>query len=126
MRLKEIKLIIAGSRNIDLSVEEMDKALESLRGEFNIVEVVSGGARGVDKSGEYWASEMNIPIKRMVAKWDDYGKSAGPLRNRAMAQHGDALLLIWDGVSKGSASMKHEMSKLGKPVFEIVVRGDDV
>lgn len=38
-----------------------------------------------------------------------------------MAEYGDALLLIWDGKSRGNASMKKEMQKQNKPIFEVVL-----
>ena len=49
------------------------------------------------------------------------GKAAGHVRNKKMAEYGDALLLIWDGKSKGSANMKKEMQKLNKPIYEVTL-----
>jgi hypothetical protein len=37
-----------------------------------------------------------------------------------MAEYGDALLLIWDGKSKGSKNMKARMKGMQKPVFEVI------
>ena len=39
-----------------------------------------------------------------------------------MAAYANALLLIWDGESKGRKSMKSEMAKLDKPIYEIIIR----
>jgi hypothetical protein len=39
-----------------------------------------------------------------------------------MAEYADALILVWDGKSRGSASMKREMEKLGKPIYEVIVK----
>jgi hypothetical protein len=39
-----------------------------------------------------------------------------------MAEEADALLLIWDGESKGSANMKKEMLFKNKPVYEVILR----
>jgi hypothetical protein len=39
-----------------------------------------------------------------------------------MAEEGDALLLIWDGESKGSANMKKEMLFKKKPIYEVILR----
>jgi uncharacterized phage-like protein YoqJ len=36
-----------------------------------------------------------------------------------MAEYADALLLIWDGESRGSKNMLFNMKKLGKQVFEV-------
>jgi hypothetical protein len=39
-----------------------------------------------------------------------------------MAEYADALLLIWNGESRGSANMKENMVKLGKPVYEVILK----
>ena len=49
----------------------------------------------------------DIPIKRFLPDWDNFGKSAGLRRNDEMSSYADVLLLIWDGESRGSSNMKH-------------------
>jgi len=113
-----MKVIIAGTRSISVMPSDIESYLsEHLN---SITEIVSGGAKGVDSSGEEFVKSKGIKIVRFLPDWNSYGKSAGPIRNRSMAKYGDLLLLIWDGSSKGSANMKAEMKKLGKPVIEII------
>ncbi len=88
---------------------------------LNISEVVSGGAIGVDLSGENFANIFGFKLKKFPADWETHGKAAGPIRNKQMAEYADALLLIWDGKSKGSTNMKTQMIKLKKPVYEIII-----
>ncbi len=96
-----MKVIIAGSRGItDYNLIEQ-AVIES---GFEITEVVSGTACGVDTLGEQWAMNHNIPIKRFPAQWDQFGKSAGPRRNMDMAKYGEALIAITVG-SPGTKSM---------------------
>ena len=64
-----------------------------------------GGAKGVDAMGEQWARENKIPIKRFDPDWDKYGAGAGPERNRLMAEYAEALIVLWDGRSRGTANM---------------------
>ena len=109
-----MKTIIAGSRNIKNISIIYQTVYES---GFDITEVVSGTARGVDKLGEQWATENNIPIKRMPANWNLYGKSAGPIRNNEMADYADALIAIWDGKSKGTKWMIDVANKRGLMVY---------
>lgn len=97
-----MKVIIAGSRNLDpvLVVDAME------HWDFGpITEVVSGGARGIDMGGESWAKFNGIPVRVMAADWEHLGRGAGPNRNERMAAYADALCLIWDGKSRGSANM---------------------
>lgn len=111
-----MKVVIAGSRTINPTVEEIELALKDVL----ITEVVSGGAYGVDSAGEDFARKNNISIKRFIPDWSKHGKRAGPLRNASMAAYGDILLLIWDGKSAGSKSMLSSMMKLNKLVIQII------
>lgn len=123
-----MKLIIAGSRHFDWK-DIYDKIVQECRLEssenfehlIKAEEIVSGTASGVDEAGEMYAEFYDIKLRKFPADWKTHGKAAGPIRNREMAKYADALLLIWDGKSKGSANMKKEMKELGKSVYEIVV-----
>lgn len=70
--------------------------------------VVSGGATGVDKLGELFATDHDLPIQSFPVtreQWNEFGKKAGPMRNRQMAENAEALLAIWDGKSRGTKNM---------------------
>jgi hypothetical protein len=97
-----MKVIIAGSRGItSYSVVEAAVAASG----FPVTEVVSGGARGVDELGEWYATQRGFPIKRFPANWGQFGRAAGPVRNETMAKYADALVAVWDGESRGTADM---------------------
>ena len=95
-----MKTIIAGSRNLTPNISKIIQ-----ESGFDITEVVCGMARGVDMAGYLWAKQNKIPIQEYPADWLTYGKSAGFLRNKAMADYADALIAIWDGYSKGTKHM---------------------
>lgn len=104
-----MKTIIAGSReiqNVDIGsvVEESG---------FVITEVISGGANGIDQLGEQWACEHGIPVRRVLPNWRQFGRAAGPIRNREMAELADALIAVWDGRSRGTRSMIEHAERLG-------------
>jgi predicted Rossmann fold nucleotide-binding protein DprA/Smf involved in DNA uptake len=106
--------IIAGSRTIQ-DYAEVERAIKHSK--FNISEVISGGARGVDKLGETYAYEHKIPLTIYRANWDKYGKRAGIFRNRVMATHADALIAVWDGQSNGTKHMIEVAKEYGLHVF---------
>lgn len=110
-----MKLIIAGSRNID-DYDLVNKAVEESEYE-NICCVISGTAKGVDKLGEQWADKHNVCVLRMPADWNTYKKAAGPIRNAEMAKVADAAVIIWDGESRGTLNMIENMKKLNKPYY---------
>lgn len=97
-----MRTIIAGSRSIN-NIETVCAAVAASN--IPITQVVSGNARGVDKMGEHYAAHYNIPVAIFPADWNTYGKSAGYRRNLEMAENADALIAIWDGVSRGTKHM---------------------
>lgn len=116
-----MKLIIAGSRHLYVTYDQLaDFLTEHLGCWSHVTEIVSGGARGIDASGEDFAKRYELKLTQFPAEWYKYGKSAGPKRNLQMATYADALLLIWDGESKGSANMKARMLGMKKPVIEVI------
>ena len=115
-----MRIIIAGSRDINVSKDELFEIIDKLGILYDIKEIVSGCATGIDSNAIEFANHHKIPLKRFPADWDRYGKLAGPRRNLEMAEYSDCLLLIWDNKSRGSANMKARMKGLGKPIFEVI------
>ena len=114
-----MKVIVAGSRDFKdyaLLKEFLDK-LVIFRSDFT--EIVSGTASGADKLGERYAQENNLAIKRFPADWEKYGKVAGHIRNRQMAEYADACVVFWDGQSKGSANMVKVAHELKLPLVVV-------
>ena len=109
-----LKTIIAGSRGID-QMRILELAIK--QSQFDIIEVVSGNVGGVDSLGEQWAQINQIPTRLMPARWDLYGKSAGPKRNIEMVKYADALIAIWDGKSKGTKHLIEEANRQKLTVF---------
>lgn len=113
-----MKVIIAGTRTLSPTQQDIEKAVKDSG--FAITEVVCGLARGVDRAGRSWAMSKSIPVKEFRANWSSEGEAAGPIRNAQMGRYADALILIWDGESPGSASMKRIMASQKKPIHEVV------
>jgi len=108
-----MKLIIAGGRDYHLSKVEYEWLDLIVK---DVTEVVSGGARGVDKCGERWAERNNIPIKQFIPKWQRLGRKAGMVRNRDMAFYADALAIFPGG--SGTANMREEARKQKLKIFD--------
>lgn len=115
-----MKVVIAGCRYSDVEAKiifsDYNLLIDTIKKSgLDITEVVCGMAIGVDRMGEQWARRYNIPIKEMPADWNTYGKGAGPIRNRAMAEYADAAIILWDGKSEGTRNMINEMIRVKKP-----------
>lgn len=102
--MKKIKLIIAGSRNFT-NYAKAKAYLDAMIRVYEVTEVISGGARGADSLGEKWAWEKDIPLVVVRADWQRFGKRAGMVRNQLMALQADAVIVFWDGNSRGSSNM---------------------
>lgn len=119
-----MKMIVAGSRNIDqysIVYDAICRGLVHLGIHFGardmqITELVSGGARGVDELGERWAAANGIPVKKFIPDWR-LGRGAGQIRNKEMAEYADILIAIWDGESRGTKGMIDYAKKAGLKVF---------
>lgn len=122
---ENIKTIIAGSRSMS-SYELLTKIIDSCPFKFEITEVVSGTAKGVDKLGEEWAKNNRIPIKQFPANWDKFGKSAGYKRNEEMAKYADAAIIIHKDASKGTQHIKDLAEKYKLKLHYVEVKDRDV
>lgn len=113
------RVIIAGSRdfgNYGLLKKKLDIILSRLIAEGYTIIIVSGGARGADTLGEWYAKERGFAIERYIPNWAKDGKGAGYIRNERMAEVADALVAFWDEQSRGTEHMINFMLKLHKLV----------
>lgn len=109
-----MRVIIAGTRTIT-DYEAVCQAIRSSG--FEITEVVSGHAQGVDRLGELWAHKHGLEVKLFKPQWDIQGKVAGPIRNRQMAEYAEALIAVWDSKSLGTKNMIDTAKRLGLKIF---------
>lgn len=113
-----IRLIIAGGREF-ADYEAAEKIINSIVNDRKILEVVSGSCpvgtpthyeadrvvHGADGIGEQWAAKRGIHVRVFPADFKRLGRSAGPKRNKEMAEYGDELIAFYDGHSKGTGDM---------------------
>ena len=100
------KCLVVGSRTIfdyNLTKKHLDFLLQGK----DDVEIVSGGANGVDKLAKRYAVEHNLKYKEFPALWHKHGRSAGYKRNIQMHEYisqfpNRICVAFWDGASKGT------------------------
>ncbi len=112
------RIVIAGCRDYndyDEAKSYIDFCLSNIRKENNIV-IVSGCASGADAIGERYAEENGFVVEKYPADWKTYGRSAGPRRNKQMAEVSDLVICFWDEKSKGTKSMIEYAIKYNKTV----------
>lgn len=113
-----MRLIIAGSRDFGDYTLLKRRARMVTAGAHEVV-VLCGGARGADALGKLWAEEQGHPVEVYPADWEKHGRSAGPIRNLAMAEKADTLLAFWDGQSRGTKNMIDTARSMGLKVVEV-------
>lgn len=111
--LYSMKLLIVGSRSItdfDLS-PYVPKEVDT---------VISGGAYGVDSLAERYADLHRLSKYIIRPRYDLYGRSAPLIRNEQMVEMADAVLIIWDGHSRGTRYTLDYTKKMNKQMKLIV------
>ena len=106
-----MKIIIAGGRDFD-NYNMVEQTMKNL--DLPVTEIVCGCAPGADRLGEKWAINNGIKVTYFPADWDNYGISAGFIRNAEMAEYADYLVAFWDMKSSGTKHMIEAMKKCGK------------
>ena len=112
------RIIVAGCRTYTNYIEAkkyIDFCIDTIKNDYELI-FVSGKRRGADELGERHAKENGYNIEYYPAEWYKYGKSAGPLRNKKMADISDYSICFWDGKSKGTKSMIEYAEQLNKPI----------
>lgn len=110
-----MKVIIAGGRDFK-DYNRLKEVCDKILINQNNIEIISGTAGGADTLGERYAQEKGYEVKKFPAKWDEFGKKAGYLRNQEMGEYADGLIAFWDGQSKGTKHMIDIANKKGLKV----------
>lgn len=103
-----MKIAVIGSRNI--SVLDLEKYLPREN-----IEIVSGGATGVDSYAADFARKEGIKLTEFLPEYKKYGRAAPIIRNKQIVDYADEVIAFWDGKSKGTLSVIKYCEKTGKP-----------
>ena len=104
-----MKLLIIGSRSI--TDFDLSPYISS-----DVDTVISGGADGVDSLAEQYADQHRLSKYIVRPRYDLYGRAAPLKRNEKMIDMSDAVLVIWDGHSKGTQYSIKYAKKKDKPI----------
>lgn len=105
--MTDFNVVIAGSRSFtdyQKLKEYCDIILSNKSKDHNVV-IVCGMADGADILGKKYAQDRGYRVVEYKPDWTKYGKAAGFLRNKEMADAADAVICFWDYKSKGTKHM---------------------
>lgn len=86
------------------------------------VVILSGGARGVDKTAYECALGYGLEAREIPADWETFGKKAGFIRNAEIVKEADVVFAFWDGQSRGT---KHTIDLAVRKGKEVHVFGKE-
>ncbi len=113
------RIVIAGSRDFNdyrIAEEYINQCIKA-ENTVDSITIISGGCNGADKLGERYAWEHKLLLEIYTADWKRYGKAAGPIRNKKMANDADIVICFWNKKSKGTKSMIDFAKGKGKVVY---------
>ena len=111
-----MKLLVCGTREI-ADIDYIFKRLDEIFYEYDITELIEGGADGVDSLAGLYAVSHGIKHKTVYPKYNIHGDRAPLVRNEEMVDECDGGVAIWDGKSTGTAhtiSLLRQQNKLLK------------
>ena len=111
-----MKILIVGSRGIrNYDISELVPPETEL--------IISGGAEGVDSIAEEYADKHKISKLILRPRYERYGKAAPLKRNELMVDIADEVIVLWDGMSRGTKYTLEYAKKNNKPIKVIPLEG---
>lgn len=103
-----MKVAVVGSRGI--VVRNLGKYLPK-----DTMEIVSGGARGVDTCARDYAIAHGIKLTEFLPEYEKFGRIAPLKRNITILEYADVVIAFWDKKSKGIKFVIDNAKKMGVP-----------
>ena len=103
-----MKVVVSGSRGINNYDYVRNAFIFSgiwKRFKSNLTILHGACKNSPDIQAGKFAKNNALKCEEYPADWDVHGKRAGMLRNIEMGKQADALVAIWDGISKGTKQM---------------------
>jgi hypothetical protein len=104
---------VVGSRSMT-SCPALVARLDALLAAGELGQVVSGGAAGVDTLAASWALRNLVPLVELRPDYATHGAGATHVRNAEIVHRAGLVLVVWDGVSKGTLSAARAAARLGR------------
>ena len=104
---------VVGSRSVTRCPALLAR-LNDLLAAGELGQVVSGGARGVDSLAAGWARANAVDLAELRPDYRAHGAGAPHVRNAELVSRAGLVLVVWDGVSRGTLSAARAAARLGR------------
>jgi hypothetical protein len=108
-----MKLAIVGTREFEDN-EKIFQSVQVAAAGCNITEIVSGGAKGVDRAAVYVAAKLRVPVKEFLPDYAKYGRGAPLKRNTQIVDYADKVIAYPSKTSKGTLDSIKKAKEKGK------------
>lgn len=109
-----MKVAIIGSRNLNVDISEYIPK--------ETTEIISGGARGIDRCARYYANSNKIKLTEFLPEYEKHGRGAPLRRNKQIVEVADIVIAFWDGISHGTKYTIDYARKNGKKVILVQIK----
>lgn len=92
--------------------------------DFSEVTIITGGAKGPDQFAMEFARINGFYYRTFIPDWQQFGKAAGPRRNKDMVNVSNYVIAFWDQKSNGTKSTIDFALDMNLPVLVIYENGD--
>lgn len=110
-----IRIAIIGSREYP-NLREVSDYLDDLKNRFPGFEIITGGARGVDKTAIEYAKRNNVAYEIIRPLYPDK-KIYYLFRNIEIITKSQQIVVFWDGKSKGTKFTMDYARSRGQTLF---------
>lgn len=118
-----MRVLVCGDRNWS-DVELLNRSLDTFHKELKISCVIEGEATGADTLARTWAQQTGVLVESYPANWAQYGRAAGPIRNKQMLEDGnpDYVIAFHNNItqSRGTRNMLNQALK-HKGILEVIL-----
>ena len=104
---------VVGSRSVGCCPALLAR-LDALWAAGELSQVVSGGAKGVDRLAACWARANGADLVELRPDYATHGAGAPHVRNAEIVKRAGLVLVVWDGVSRGTLSAARTAARLGR------------
>jgi hypothetical protein len=105
-----LKVLVTGGRDYH-DIKTIAAWLDGIHDDFQIRQVIEGGADGADRHAREWALRHGVKVITYVADWETYGRAAGVRRNTRMLEESEPDLVLAFPGGRGTADMVRKARK---------------
>lgn len=120
-----VYLAIVGSRNFTSYNIFIDNVKATLKEwgvkKCDIAEIISGGARGTDLMAVRFADRNKIPLTEFLPDWDQFGRRAGPIRNKEIIGSATHVIAFPSRKGRGTQSSIKFAEQRGLPLKVVYI-----